>query len=139
MNLKKNNGFVGVDISVALVILIILVPTITGIIYNINKKNNSIKRHSQASNIAVNVIENAKGIEAEDLDIEKWKTEIENEYSQENIKSNSDNIMVLEIDDVLYQVELSVIDYNKTNLEAEENKVKTVKVIVTYKVGGEET
>ena len=38
MNLKKNNGFVGVDISVAVIILLILVPTITGMIYNINKK-----------------------------------------------------------------------------------------------------
>ena len=131
MNLKKNNGFVGVDISVALIILLILVPTITGMIYNINKKNNSMKRQAQATNIAVNVMESAKGINIEDLTVEALNEEICNLYS-------SDNANVLEINNVSYKLEITVTDYSETNTNAEPNKVKTVKAIVTYQVGGKE-
>ena len=37
MKIKNNKGFVGVDTSIAIIILLIFIPTITAMIYNINK------------------------------------------------------------------------------------------------------
>ena len=39
MKIKNNKGFVGVDTSIAIIILLIFIPTITAMIYNINKEN----------------------------------------------------------------------------------------------------
>ena len=46
MNLKNNKGYVGIDASIAVLILLIIIPTIAGMIYNVNKTNNLIDRKS---------------------------------------------------------------------------------------------
>ena len=70
MKIKNNKGFVGVDTSIAIIILLIFIPTITAMIYNINKENKNVERKSQALNFAVNVMETAKGIGTKDLTLE---------------------------------------------------------------------
>lgn len=51
MNLRKNNGFAGVDISISMIIILIFIPTIFGIVYNIQKTNSSVNRKSEAVGI----------------------------------------------------------------------------------------
>lgn len=143
MNLKKNKGSVGVDISIALIAILIIIPTITGIIYNINKTNAEVERKSQAMNIAVNVMEIAKGFELEDLNTDDLFAEIANTYTSSTAESNvqtdgSKTVLVIEIENVAYKVELEITDYSEIQSSATENIVKTVKTIITYKVGGEE-
>ena len=60
MKLKNNKGYVGVDVTIALMVLVILVPTITAMTFNINKTSNVIKRKTQALSIATNMLEISK-------------------------------------------------------------------------------
>lgn len=51
MNYRKNNGFAGIDISISMIIILIFIPTIFGVVYNIQKTNTSVKRESTAVSI----------------------------------------------------------------------------------------
>lgn len=78
MNLKNNNGYVLTDAAIALIIIVILIPTITGMIYNINRIKHGNERKTEAINIAVNTIEAAKSINMADLP----KTESQEEVTE---------------------------------------------------------
>ena len=41
---KKNSGFAGIDISISMIIILIFIPTIFGIVYNIQKIKADVKR-----------------------------------------------------------------------------------------------
>ena len=140
MKIKNNKGFVGVDTSIAIIILLIFIPTITAMIYNINKENKNVERKSQALNFAVNVMETAKGIGTKDLTLENMEKEITNLYSDE-IQQNSnttDGIINISKDDVNYNLTITIQDYNEIDDTVAQNKAKQVKVIVTYLSGGKE-
>ena len=140
MKIKNNKGFVGVDTSIAIIILLIFIPTITAMIYNINKENKNVERKSQALNFAVNVMETAKGIGTKDLTLENMEKEITNLYSAE-IQQNSnttDGIINISKDDVNYNLTITIQDYNEIDDTVAQNKAKPVKVIVTYLSGGKE-
>ncbi len=166
MKLKSNKGYVGIDISMALLIILVLVPIIAGGIYNINKTKNEIKRKSEAVNMAVNIIETAKGIDLTEFDsednsdqkmLEKIKDEpnIINEYpisfpvdettgklivTEDENKSTKITGTVdktVNKDKSTYKVTISVKDYSKVDTSAQENKIKTVTVKVEYRAGGE--
>ena len=138
--LKKKDGFTGVDISISMIIILIFIPTITAMIYNINKENKNVERKSQALNFAVNVMETAKGIGTKDLTLENMEKEITNLYSAE-IQQNSnttDGIINISKDDVNYNLTITIQDYNEIDDTVAQNKAKQVKVIVTYLSGGKE-
>lgn len=140
MKIKNNKGFVGVDTSIAIIILLIFIPTITAMIYNINKENKNVERKSKALNFAVNVMETAKGIGMKDLTLENMEKEITNLYSTE-IQQNSnttDGIINISKDDVNYNLTITIQDYNEIDDTVAQNKAKQVKVIVTYLSGGKE-
>lgn len=141
MNLKKNNGYVGVDLSIALIILLVLIPAITGMIYNLNKENKSLERKSQALNFAINVIETAKGIEPTELEITKLEEELCT-YYQDNVdvtNSNTDDgILILKKDSVTYNLKIEIVDYSQIDTNVAENKAKSVNIAVTYLLGGKE-
>ena len=60
MNFKSNKGYTGADISIALIILLIFIPTIGAIIFNITLANNNTKRKVVAMNFATSILELAK-------------------------------------------------------------------------------
>ena len=140
MNLKKNEGYVGIDISVALIILLILVPIITGMIYNINKENNNLERKSQALNFAVNVMETSKGIELEELEISNLEQELSTYFNDVEITNTNynDGVLICTKDAVTYELKIEIKDYSEIDDTIEENKAKKVSVVVTYLVGGDE-
>lgn len=133
MNLKKQNGYVGVDIAVSLLILMILLPTITGMIYNISKTNGETAREAKAINLTTNALEIAKSIGANTLNITNWQSGIKSEFIE--IKSE-DSYLVLEEDTGSYKINLSIVDYANSNEGAIENKVKTVTAEVQYFISG---
>ncbi|MCI9063742.1 MAG: hypothetical protein HFJ17_03980 [Clostridia bacterium] len=118
MDFKNNKGFVGVDASIGILILIIIIPIMTGIIYNISRTNSEISRKNKAINIAINKIEEAK-------------------LSQASLEE------IAEEKDGTYKVKVDVQDYADTDEgknrvpPAKENIVKIVKVTVEYRVGKE--
>ncbi len=157
MNLRDNRGFVGVDISIAVIILLVLVPTIMGIIFFINSLQNVTKVKDGALNIATNAMELAKGIDLRQQDTENLTAYKINEneildglmqiYNDSNNNSsmtvdseNEKSEAVITFNDVLYKLEISVTDFanNTTEQNIESGIVKTATVSVTYKVRGEE-
>ena len=132
MNLKNNKGYVAIDASIAVLVLLIIVPTIAGMIYNVNKTNNYIDRKTEAISIAINTIEVAKGIDITELTEEKWISDLKEIY--EEIDKTE---LTLTIKDNTYKIEIDIEDYNDINELAEAGKVKTITVIVTFKSGNQ--
>lgn len=60
MDLRKNQGFTGVDISISMIIILIFIPTIFGMVYNIQKTNQSVNRKSTAVGIRSKHYRNGK-------------------------------------------------------------------------------
>ena len=165
MNLKNNKGFVGVDISIAILLLVIIVPTITGMIFNINKSRNGTKRQAQATNIITNAMEISKIVEYtsdDDTFLDEIFKRIEIQYSGNIIESsvepvnnssvaNKENwtengatyslttgILNLRIDEIVYQLKISIQDNSEVENGAVEGEKKIVRSKVTYKLGSEE-
>ena len=149
MNLRKNKGYVGMDASIAVLILLLIIPTITGMIYNINKTNNSIERKTEAINISINIIEAIKGIGIEELnkanaDIE-ITTALVNMYSDLNTEEKEVtttgglNIkeLILTKNQNTYKIEINVKDYAQTTegQGAQSGYVKIATIKVIYRVG----
>ena len=140
MNLKNNKGYVGTDASLAILVLMIIIPTITGMIYNVNKTNNLIDKKTEALSIAINTIETAKGIEIEELDKDKVIQEMkDNLYSEIDVE---DEVVTLTQNENTYQIVLSIEDYANTEegqaKYAEQDKVKIVTAIVKFMSGKQE-
>lgn len=145
MKLKQNKGYVAVDMAVGLIILIMLIPMIIAMTLNISATNSSIKRKTQAVNIASNVIEIAKATISED----EYFWVIANEYVSEiaeNVKDTySSNDYTVDgdeatinvvINDVAYKIVFSMEDQNNSD----ENPTRNIlaNVDVTYKLGNKE-
>lgn len=137
MNLKQNKGVVGVDIAIALIVLMILIPLITGLIFNVNSSSNSAKTKSQALNIAVNTLEIANEIDISELTEENVILKISEMYGDNTLEQVSDGLL-LEINNITYKLQVFITDYSETNVDAQSNVVKTVKAQVTYNVSNEE-
>ena len=86
---KKNSGFAGIDISISMIIILIFIPTIFGIVYNIQKINADVKRKSTAVNIATNVLEIVKSEAYSDITTSgnKLNTDIKKKYEASTYKN----------------------------------------------------
>lgn len=134
MNFRKNKGYVGIDASIGVLILLIIVPTLVGMIYNVNKTNSFIDRKTEAISIAVNTLEAAKGI-----------SNLEN-VTQQNIGISLKQIyggdfdieeFTLTKNDNTYKIQVNIKDYKQINETAIQDKVKIVTVTVEFKNGNE--
>ena len=124
MNLKNNKGYTGVDISIAIIIIMIFIPTLMAISYSIQKTSNDVKRKADAITIATEILETSKTIAYENLDNmeeESYISLLETKYSKE----------------VSYDINIEVENYypEEVSEEDREDLVKKIKVIVTYPIG----
>ena len=148
MILKNNKGYVGIDISISLIIVLIIVPTIVGIVYNINKsKSNTIKK-TEATSIAVNTIEVMKGMGIDNITDFALDDTINNDnpifiglktiYSSAELAGDNKSIIITK-DDITYKITFTITDYALTptgeNVSANSGVVKVVNVDVQYKDG----
>lgn len=113
MKFKSEKGITGIDITVSTIIITIFISLIGVLIYSSNMNSQKITRRTEATNYAVNIIEEIKALNFDDV--------------QEN---EGENIL-----DTPYRKEVEVIDYNSINSEAEEGIIKKVTVRVSYKEG----
>ena len=134
MKIKNNKGYVGVDVSISILILLIIIPTLTGMIYNVKKTKNGIDRKSQAINIAINSIEAIKGLGIDEATKEKTLDKIKEIYPGFDTVQET-----LVINNNTYKIEINIQDYTDTDdgnaIGATEGIVKIAKVIVSYKSG----
>ena len=139
MNLKQNNGYVGIDMSVSVIIMLLLIPTIFGIVYSINSSRISNGVKSEAISIAVNAVEAAKGIEIKNLNEDNVFTELGKNYTVTSpvVKSTGKEAAIT-TEKAGYKVFIDITDYKESHSEALENIVKTVKATVTFKIKNKE-
>ncbi|MNT21913.1 hypothetical protein D3C72_1572700 [compost metagenome] len=117
MNLKNNKGITGIDISVALGILIIFVSAITSLSYNFVTSSRNIERKSKATYLAIEVIENIKEIDYNSIIDQMSVTDVEQLSGREVNKYDG------------YSLDIT------SRLYGESDVLKIVTVKVEYKVG----
>lgn len=141
---KKNNGFTGIDISISMIIILIFIPTIFGIVYNIQKINADVKRKSAAVNIATNVLEIVKSEEYSDIITTESKltTDIKRKYEESTYKNTEKEetgysyiyYKATGEKGEHYQIQVGIKNYYPSDVDREDY-VKQVKVRVFYPYG----
>lgn len=142
--LKKNNGFTGIDISVSVIIILIFIPTIFGIVYNIQKSNAGVARKTKAVEIATDILEIAKSEEYADVETEnsKFVTDVNEKYNlsdytnTEKEEEGYNYIYYSAIGDngEHYQIQIGIKNYYPSSDE-NEDLIKQIKVRVFYPYG----
>ena len=123
MNLRSNKGYVLTDASVSIIILLVLVPVIMGIVYQINITQRTIETKTEAINIAI-IIDNLRAIYGVDTNETDNGVKITTRDKNGNENLN-------------YLLFLVVKDYAE-NSSGKTNVVKTVNATVKYRAKGED-
>lgn len=147
MKIKNNKGITGIDITVAIVILALFISLITSMFYNVSVIGKAVNRKSDATYIAVQVIEGAKQLEydklpkgyVEESDLEE---QTEEEAEAANTTINFDDLNTLLEENGItaitlkngYSVDIIVENYRKIKGDLTlEDILKRITVTVNYK------
>lgn len=154
MKFRNNKGITGVDLSVALIIIVLFVGIISSLVYNFAISSRNINRKATATNIAIAKIENIKhdfinneedigteeGTKREYANINESTGEI-TYYNAYTEASKTPYLVETKItkfahyDESSYIQSLSPSDKNRI---LEENLLKIVDVTVSYSIGNKE-
>ena len=121
MKIKDEKGFTGIDITVAVIIIMLFMTLIGTIFYNITASHRQLERKTEAKYIAIDVMEKLKAQNYNDL--------IVGEYNNNTIAK----ILKDEIIEEGYSLKVTIENY-KTQ-EKDYDLVKIITVKVEYKVG----
>lgn len=143
MNLRNNKGYTGIDISVAMIIILIFIPTIFGIVYNLQKVRAKSEREANSINVATDVLEIAKSIAYSDVTISEnsgFIARLNNKYSNLQILNDENKLAsctYIDNNNIHYKIEINVANQYPSGIEESEKMdyVKKVTVTVTYPVG----
>jgi len=144
MNLRNNKGYTGIDISVAMIIILIFIPTIFGIVYNLQRTRARTEREVVAVGVATDIIEIAKNLDYLDVVISnedsEFKSALSNKYTNLQISNDQENTLncsYSDNNDVHYRIQVSVTNYypSEINESDKKNYVKQISATVTYPVG----
>ena len=151
MNLKNNRGYTGTDILIATLVIMIFLPTIVSLIYNIQKNQNQTERKTYALNLATNVLEIAKSSNistmntTDDVTVETndFYNRLKESYELESEDlTQSENTLTFGTEDSSdnqYRVGIVIQDYKDyaiTDLEdINQNIIKKITVTVIYRAG----
>lgn len=115
MKFKKEDGFTGVDIAIAVVVMFIFVSLIAMLSYQMNSTTKEIELKAKACEIAIEEIEKIKNKTLEEI-------ETEEETYQDNT----------EVEEGFFR-DIYVQDYHEIDNTKEEGFVKKVTVQIKYK------
>ena len=143
MNLRNNKGYTGIDISVAMIIILIFIPTTFGIVYNMQKTRVRSERVANCINVATDVLELAKNMDYSEVIISEnseFIRNLNNNYLDLQILENTDNIVncsYIDNSNVHYKIEVSITNQYPSEIQESEKRdyVKKITVTVTYPVG----
>lgn len=116
MNLKEEKGFTGIDISISAIIIIIFVSLITSFFYQATITSKRLERNATATNLCIEIIETLKSVDFNNL----TKTTM----TIDEVNAISGRTIIIPNG---YNTNIEIEDYN------DENLIKTLKVIVSYK------
>lgn len=132
MNIRKENGVTGIDISIAIVVLFIFVSLIASLIYNYNVSVKESTRKTQALNLAIDEIEKVKK-----NGFSKYE-KLDKNSTQYNDGTKIENNQSIAGNEGFFKT-IKITDY--TDIKGNENEqkdiVKRVTVIISYKSKGE--
>lgn len=147
MKLKNNKGFTGIDISVSIIIILIFIPTVFSLVYEIQLARVNVERKRQAIEIATEIFETAKGMNFDDLytynigggDTPLKQTLTSKGYIQTSTNlSNPVSFSYTGVNDVQYSIKISINMYEKPNRESNLNAMKLVQLEIKYPIGKKE-
>ena len=145
--LKQEKGFTGVDLTIAVIILMLFVALITTLFYNVYLSSSSTKRSATANSYIIDVFEQIDRMTYEEVlqdNIVNASTDTFIQTLQAKLIENSkiDNVLVkrgMTQDGNLskpFQLEVSVTNYNQTEGNTDKKDlVKMISVRMKYKVG----
>ena len=115
MNIKSEKGITGIDITVATLVVTIFISLIGVLIYSSNVNSQKIARRTEATNHAINLIEEIKAKAFNEVD----------DVDEESIENTP------------YYKKIIVEDYKdlKNSEDIEEGIIKKVTVEVSYREG----
>ena len=138
MKFKSEKGFTGIDITIALIIVLLFMSLISVLLFNITKSSKSIERESEATYIATAIIESFKSKNYEDIKLTS-EVNITNYLDSNNnqiipVKTSgtvdlNDNRILIEQG---YTANVIVVNYPE-----DEDLVKIITVRVQYKLAAE--
>lgn len=133
MKIKNNKGITGVDVTIAVIILTIFVSLIANMFYNVSQIGNAVNRKSEATYVAVQVIEAVKQVDYDDLPTGETEDTTVITLEELNTFLSEENKIVLKNG---YSVDINVENYKKIKGETEgeelEDILKRVTVTVKY-------
>ena len=133
MKIKNNKGLTGVDVTISVIILTIFVSLIANMFYNVSQIGNAVNRKSEATYVAVQIIEAMKQVNYDDL-----PTGLTEDTTAINLEKL--NELLIDEDKIVlkngYSVDINVENYKKIKGETEgeelEDILKRVTVTVKY-------
>ncbi len=134
MNLRKNNGFSGIDMAISVLVILILIPTTIGVVYSLGQYKSRLSRSASSIDIAVEILEEAKGMAADCTDLDEVETYLNEKYGDGTSSGNFTG--TINKDDITYKIEVTYDNpsqYVKTDIKT--HLVKKVNVKVTYPLG----
>lgn len=155
MNLRNNKGYTGVDISVAMIIILIFIPTIFAVVNSIQRTTERSERQANAVNIATDILEIAKslnydGVETvineSDPDNKKaFITSLNAKYGTPTYETITSDVVEDDYEyvyysysgekNVHYRIQIGLWKYKPEETQPSPDLVKKIKVTVTYPVG----
>ena len=117
--MKKNNnkGFVGTDMAIAILAIIVFSGIIATLMYNNFVENSKIKMQTLAIIYLTETLENVGISNYDDL-------------TQENVNNGVVNLIPLGIENYNYKMKIEIIDDNQNQIEIK----KKIKAIISYSI-----
>lgn len=115
MNIKSEKGITGVDISVAIIIILLFVSLTSTLVYNYAKNSKEVQRKSVATDMIIDVLEYAKASSYDDITVAYMQNYINN---NEKFQKNG------------YKILVTVENYSETSGEESKKITTTVKYLV---------
>lgn len=121
---KKNNGFVGLDMTIAVLAIIIFSALIISLMYNNALENAKIKKETLGAIYLTETLENVGIVNYNDL-------------TQDNINNGVINIVPSEIEKYNYKMNIEIITDNLSlsDTQKQEGIIKKVKATIFYTIG----
>jgi Tfp pilus assembly protein PilE len=123
---KLNRGFTTIDIAIGVVIIMVFTSIITTLFYNFYITTTSRNRNAMATNCLIDVIEQVKIMNYDEVNNDSVNTVIENLINDKSIPNG-------------YTVTSDVTKYNSTQGNTDKiDVIKILKVTLKYSVGNKE-
>lgn len=131
MKIKDEKGFTGIDITVAVIIIMLFMTLIGTIFYNITASHRQLERKTEATYIAIDVMEKLKAQNYDDLIVSEYNS---NKITDEEYEKNKTAKILKDAIEEGYSLKVTIKNYN-TPEENGYDLVKIITVKVEYKVG----